>query len=108
MEDDNAETPFGTHWDQLRGHFSQTQDAFRSYALAGQTKAVGTESLPDTGWPPTPSLGKKASWQKGTGGSGWGRGAEANTLQSSPARPQSGKVSFTQSPLSFCRTPHHA
>lgn len=46
-------------------HFSQIQDASRSYALAGQTKAVGAESLPDTGWQPTPSLGKRASWQRG-------------------------------------------
>lgn len=93
--EDNAEAPFGTHWDQFQGHFPQTQDASRSYALAGQTKAVGAEFLPDTSWQPTPSLGKKASWHRGQEALGVGAGAEANTLQSSPARPQSGNVSFT-------------
>lgn len=46
-------------------HFSQVQDASRSDILAGQTKAVEAESLPDTSWQPTPSLGKRASWQRG-------------------------------------------
>lgn len=75
--EDNAEAPFWTHWDQLQGHFSQTQDASRSYALAGQTKAIGAEFLPDTGWQPTPSLGKKASWQRGQEALGVGGGGRS-------------------------------